>query len=723
MASNQTKEFRKSVADMFVKGLSEEGLNWKQGWATTGELRNAVSNRHYRGLNEFYLKLVSMVHGYKDPRWMTFNQIRDEGYHLEKGSKGAKVEYWFPFDLIRKKGISFEEKDRLIKEGERKKEDFSLLAKYYTVFNGDNISGLPEIKLPKNEIEPSVVLEQISRGMNVEIHNDGEDRAFYRPSTDDIHLPLPEVFSSDNEYNAVAFHELGHATGHESRLNRDQSGVFGTSAYAKEELVAEITSAFMAETTGISLEDMNMENHKAYVNGWIASIEDDPEYLMKAISQAHDAADYMQQFVTEKEHEHMILYAATTTFLGADGASTFYFDTLDKAQNYLDDQLNGEITKFEVKGDVNYHDGCTYNDLSFGGEIDIEFKEKVMEEKYPDIYTFGTMPRQFSPLSDTFPETSLSINEALAMADIQTDIVNGLWKLNLPSETNPWLKDTYECKGFVEADGYQEKKDGKVEDIYSPCVYKMKWDETEDTYKISEEVGAFTRIPTYNEFKTMYNLSDDDYIALAKEVSGIEISSSPEELNQIGFNSKPDNKDYLNSIGDIYLKCIEEKGFVSVPERTYESFDTINASNVHIAYGDNEFDIEVDKNTPIYVTDDTSLESTKGLEFIGSTCYEDSASCILDKYELFNSDLSDNPIGANFFRTENSELVIELISDDCSMKGFYPNNPFYKDNNIEKGELHNLYNKQGGTLKLAEMGANKTHSKTASLNKDTGSEI
>lgn len=652
MANNQTKEFRKSVADMFVKGLSEEGLNWKQGWATTGELRNAVSNRHYRGLNEFYLKLVSMVHGYKDPRWMTFNQIRNEGYHLEKDSKGAKVEYWFPFDTIKKKGVSFEEKERLINEGERKNEDFSLVAKYYTVFNGDNISGLPEIELPKNEIEPNKVLEQISKGMNVEIYNDGEDRAFYRPSTDDIHLPLPEVFSSDNEYNTVAFHELGHATGHESRLNRDQSGVFGTSAYAKEELVAEITSAFMAETTGISLEDINMENHKAYVNGWIASIEDDPEYLMKAISQAHDAADYMQQFVSEKEIEKML-----------------------------------------------------------------------SEEIHPDIYTFGTLPRQFSPLSDTFPETSLSINEALVMADNQTDIANGLWKLNLPSETNPWLKDTYECKGFVEADGYQEKKDGKVEDIYSPCVYKMKWDESEDTYKISEEVGAFIRIPTYNEFKTMYNLSDDDYITLAKEVYGIEISSSPEELNKVGFNSEPDNKDYLNSIGDIYLKCIEEKGFVSVPERTFESFDTINASNVHIGYGDNEFDIEVGKNTPIYVADDTSLESTKGLEFIGSTCYEDSASCTLDKYELFNSDLSDNPIGANFFRTENSELVIELISDDCSMKGFYPNNPFYKDNNIEKGELHNLYNKQGGTLKLAEMGENKSHTKASNLNKDLESEI
>lgn len=306
MASNQTKEFRKSVADMFVKGLSEQGLNWKRGWATAGAMRNANTNSPYKGLNKFYLSMISMVRGYTDPRWMTFKQIKDEGYHLEKGSKGAKVEYWFPYDLKEKKGISFKERDRLIFEGERKPDDFSLTARYYTVFNGDNINGIPELELPKNEIEPSKVLEHISKGMNVEIHNDGEDRAFYRPSTDDIHMPLPEVFDSDTEYNATAFHELGHATGHESRLNRDMSGFFGSPDYAKEELVAEITSAFMAETTGISIEDMNMDNHKAYVNSWIESIKDDPEVLMKAISQANDAADYMQQFVNVTEIDKAI---------------------------------------------------------------------------------------------------------------------------------------------------------------------------------------------------------------------------------------------------------------------------------------------------------------------------------------------------------------------------------------------------------------------------------
>lgn len=303
MANNQIKEFRKSVADMFVKGLSEEGLNWKRGWVTAGAMRNANTNSPYKGLNKFYLSMISMVRGYADPRWMTFKQIKDADYHLEKGSKGAKVEYWFPYDLKEKKGISFKERDRLIAEGERKSDDFSLTARYYTVFNGDNINGIPELELPKNEIEPSKALEQISKGMKVEIHNDGEDRAFYRPSTDDIHLPLPEFFESNNEYNATVFHELGHATGHESRLNREQRGSFGSPDYAKEELVAEITSAFMAETTGISIEDMNMDNHKAYVNSWIESIKDDPEVLMKAISQANDAADYMQQFVCEVTFE------------------------------------------------------------------------------------------------------------------------------------------------------------------------------------------------------------------------------------------------------------------------------------------------------------------------------------------------------------------------------------------------------------------------------------
>lgn len=303
MASNQTKEFRKSVADMFVKGLSEEGLNWKRGWVTAGAMRNANTNSPYKGLNKFYLSMISMVRGYADPRWMTFKQIKDADYHLEKGAKGAKVEYWFPYDLKEKKGISFKERDRLIAEGERKSDDFSLTARYYTVFNGDNINGIPELELSKNEIEPSKVLEQISKGMNVEIHNDGENEAFYRPSTDDIHLPLPEFFESDNEYNATVFHELGHATGHEARLNREQRGNFGSPDYAKEELVAEITSAFMAETTGISIEDMNMDNHKAYVNSWIESIKDDPEVLMKAISQANDAADYMQQFVYEVTFE------------------------------------------------------------------------------------------------------------------------------------------------------------------------------------------------------------------------------------------------------------------------------------------------------------------------------------------------------------------------------------------------------------------------------------
>lgn len=155
----------------------------------------------------------------------------------------------------------------------------------------------------KNDIEPSKVLEQISEGMNVGIYNDGGNMAFYSLTTDTIHLPEEKLFISTEDYNAVAFHELAHSTGHETRLNRDTSGEFGSESYAKEELVAEVTSAFMAADIGISVK--GMDNHQAYINGWIEEIEKSPEVLIKAISKAEEAANYMEQYILEIEHDEI----------------------------------------------------------------------------------------------------------------------------------------------------------------------------------------------------------------------------------------------------------------------------------------------------------------------------------------------------------------------------------------------------------------------------------
>lgn len=299
----KSKEFRKEIADTFIEGLKNDGLEWKQGWIDVTSPKNGISGHKYKGINNFYLSLKAYEKGYQDSRWLTFNQIKAAGYSLEKGSKGEKVEYWFPYDLKDQKSISFKKRDELIKSGQRVELDFSLHAKYYTVFNGDCIKGLPEEVIEKNDIEPSKVLEQISEGMNVGIYNDGGNRAFYSFTTDTIHLPEEKLFISTEDYNAVAFHELAHSTGHETRLNRDTSVEFGSESYAKEELVAEITSAFMAADIGISVN--GMDNHQAYINGWIEEIEKSPEVLIKAISKAEEAANYMEQYILEIEHNEI----------------------------------------------------------------------------------------------------------------------------------------------------------------------------------------------------------------------------------------------------------------------------------------------------------------------------------------------------------------------------------------------------------------------------------
>ena len=286
------KEYRERLAEEFIHLLEEKELDWKQEWRGRDIPMNVMSGKAYKGSNRFYLSLIAAQRGYDDPRWATFQQIKTAGWHLKNAKgQGVNVEYWYPYDTKDKKNLTWAEFYRL---EERIGDRYQLHSKYFVVFNASLIDGITPYENKMESISADELVNKLSRNMNVEILNDGGDRAYYRSSEDKIHLPKPQDFDSPYAYNSTALHELTHATGAEHRLNRNLGGVFGSEEYAFEELVAEISSCFMSSHLQIDQDEKHIENHKAYVQNWVKSIREQQETLFRAIQQAEQATAYME---------------------------------------------------------------------------------------------------------------------------------------------------------------------------------------------------------------------------------------------------------------------------------------------------------------------------------------------------------------------------------------------------------------------------------------------
>ena len=310
-------EYRKEMAEAFAHVLEEKGLSWKKEWRGTGggAPHNAITKANYRGSNAFWLRLVSAMKGYQDPRWVTMVQIMDndgkyhpkQKWHLKAGSKATYVEYWYPFDLKEKKALTWEQFKEELKNG-RREDEFKLSTRYTPVFNACDVEGMPALPDPElcEDISMDELVTKLSEGMSVPIYLDGGDEAYYSPYKDEIHLPTPGSFENTYAFNATALHELSHSTGHPSRLNRPQSSFFGTSQYAYEELVAEMCSCFMGCGLDAEASSKHLENHRAYVQSWIRAIREKPETLIKDIKDAQGAANYMDWkagLISEMEYE------------------------------------------------------------------------------------------------------------------------------------------------------------------------------------------------------------------------------------------------------------------------------------------------------------------------------------------------------------------------------------------------------------------------------------
>lgn len=297
---NKLTQTRQELVNMFLEVLnSSEPLSWTKGWVSSCP-KNAITNKEYRGINRMMLTIQSMYKGYSDPRWCTFKQAQEKGYSIKKGEKSSLIEFWSYYDKEKKKAISFEDVARIMEDDiEYYKENISLMSRTYRVFNAEQINGIPELE-KRNDLELPDELEKfvdnIKSEMNIPIIYGGNE-AYYNILSDEVHMPEKNKFSGINEYYSTVLHELGHSTGSSKRLNRDLTGAFGTEAYAKEELRAEIASCFLASDIGFNSEknDEHNRNHVAYIQSWIKIIEDKPMELMTAIKDAEVITTYLKE--------------------------------------------------------------------------------------------------------------------------------------------------------------------------------------------------------------------------------------------------------------------------------------------------------------------------------------------------------------------------------------------------------------------------------------------
>lgn len=280
------------VTNQILEALDSGVVPWRKEWQGVpgfGQPYNLKSKKAYRGINILLLGLEKDRKGYSSEWWLTFKQAKELGGSVRKGEKSTMIVFWLWFKV---KGED--------KNGEEAVSSRPML-RYYRVFNADQCE-LPAGTIPEPETIdrpdlPETAAQGIIDGMPNRpeiIHNDA-DRAFYRPSDDSVTLPNHYLFNSVDSYFSTAFHELAHSTGHDSRLGRHSKGqkqaAFGSEEYGKEELVAEISAAFLCSLSGIS--NATIENQAAYIAKWKQTISADKRMVVTAAAQAQKAADYV----------------------------------------------------------------------------------------------------------------------------------------------------------------------------------------------------------------------------------------------------------------------------------------------------------------------------------------------------------------------------------------------------------------------------------------------
>lgn len=276
------------ITDRIIADLEAGRVPWVQPWGSAnagiGIPHNAVSSRRYSGINVLTLWHAVVARGFSSHAFLTYRQAAALGGSVRRGERGVGIIYTRRF-------LPSSERRRADTEGTATSGGIPFL-KHFTVFSIDQCDNLPEhICLPPPPIPEGLILPQAEElitatGADFRI---GGPSAYYSPAHDYVAVPRPDDFHEPINWHRTAFHELGHWTGHATRLGRDQTGSFGSKDYGREELAAEMAGAFVCAALGI----VPSVRHADYIGSWLQIIREDNRAILRAASAASKAADYI----------------------------------------------------------------------------------------------------------------------------------------------------------------------------------------------------------------------------------------------------------------------------------------------------------------------------------------------------------------------------------------------------------------------------------------------
>lgn len=316
-------DIHQQVTDQVIAALEKGDRPWwpRAMWASAGVPSvpyNAVSGRAYRGYNHLALMgaAARMSGDQFDPRFCTFNQAKERGWHVRKGSKGIAVHFYRPYTVVKggaEDPAPEKKPERILDRLEQKKKGLAVakpsvpnadpagstrtiwLLRSFTVFHASQIEGIPELKSTPPGWDVGAAVDSMLGGMKASGmgFEGGSTDAAYDAMKDVTRMPAPEVFESILDYTHVLAHELGHATGHASRLNRPDvyaDGETNRDVWAREELVAEMTSAMVCSQLGLTYDTTR---HAQFVDDWIGLLRADKKLMLRASGLAAAAADHL----------------------------------------------------------------------------------------------------------------------------------------------------------------------------------------------------------------------------------------------------------------------------------------------------------------------------------------------------------------------------------------------------------------------------------------------